>query len=109
MAQTYSDMPKGNSAKSDRVSDEVCRRMLLEVRIQRLNEKMKYIDDAMQLLDESERQVIEYIKKDFKMTRIAVLMQCPRRKVVYTRDKAIEKILEYVNKNEDLCLEKHYG
>ena len=107
MAQTYSDMPKGSNVKSDRVSDEVCRRMLLETRIKRLNAKMAYIDEAMCVLDETERKVIEYIKQEYKMTRIAIVLRCPRRKVAYIRDKAIEKIWVFANKNVEFCLKQH--
>ena len=95
MSQTYSDMPKGKGKTSDSGCNEVFRRLVLESRIKVIDEKMKYIDNAMCILDELERQTIEYIKKGYKMSKIANIIKCPRRKIVYATDRAIEKILKH--------------
>ena len=108
LSQTYSDMPKGDGGTTDSVSNEVFRRMMLEIRIKRLNARLEYIDESMCVLNELEKKVIDYIKKGFKMTRIAILLSCPRRKIVYTRDKAIEKIREYANEKVQICSNEYY-
>lgn len=103
MCQTYSDMPKGSSNTFDSVSNEVFRRMMLEERIKKLSARMVYIDKAECVLHDFEKEVISYIKSGYNMSRIAVLLNVSRRRVVYIRDRAIEKIRKYVNENPHLC------
>lgn len=108
MSQTYSDMPRGNGGTADSVSREVFRLMVLEERIEKLNDRTKYIDEAECVLHDFEKEVIEYIKKGYKMSRIAVLLNTSRRRVVYIRDRAIKKIWNYANKNAQSCPKKYY-
>lgn len=108
MSQTYSDMPRGNGGTADSVSREVFRLMVLEARIEKLNDRTKYIDEAECVLHDFEKEVIEYIKKGYKMSRIAVLLNTSRRRVVYIRDRAIKKIWNYANKNAQSCPKKYY-
>lgn len=110
LSQTYSDMPKGNGGTNDGVSNEVFRRLLLKDRIEKLEAKMLYIDRAEETLDEIERQVIQYLKRGYKMTRIAILLGCSRRNVVYIRDKAIEKIMIHANRHRKVksCSNKYF-
>lgn len=108
MSQTYSDMPRGNGGTADSVSREVFRLMVLEERIEKLNDRTKYIDEAECVLHDFEKEVIDYIKKGYKMSRIAVLLNTSRRRVVYIRDRAIKKIWNYANKNAQSCPKKYY-
>ncbi len=108
MSQTYSDMPRGNGGTADSVSREVFRLMVLEARIEKLNDRTKYIDEAECVLHDFEKEVIDYIKKGYKMSRIAVLLNTSRRRVVYIRDRAIKKIWNYANKNAQSCPKKYY-
>ena len=80
-------------------SGEVFRRLVLECRIKKINERMEYIDKAMPVLNDFEKQVVDYLKQGYKMSRIAVLLKCPRRKITYTRDAAISKIMQYTEQN----------
>lgn len=102
MAQTYSDMPKGKGTTYDGVSSEVFRRLVIEDRIKKLQNKMVYIDNAMYILDDFEKEVINYSKQGYKMTQIAVKMNCTRRKVESARDKAIDKIRVHLCGDERL-------
>jgi DNA-binding NarL/FixJ family response regulator len=104
MAQTYSDMPKGKGNTYDGVCSEVFRRMVIEDRIKKLNNKMVYIDNAMYILDDFEKEVINYSKKGYKMTQIAVQLDCTRKKVENARNRAIDKILEYICRDERLSV-----
>lgn len=108
MSQTYSDMPRGKGGTADSVSSEVFRLMILESRIKKLNDRMKYIDEAECVLLDFEKEVIDYIKNGYKMSRIAVLLNTSRRKVVYIRDRAIKKIWKYANENAQLCTREYY-
>lgn len=103
MSQTYSDMPKGNNNTSDCVSREVFRRMVLEERIRKLRARMAYIDEAECVLHDFERDIIDQIKMGYQMSRIAVARNTSRRRIVYIRDRAIEKMRKYVNDNPHLC------
>ena len=85
------------------MSREVFRLMVLEARIEKLNDRTKYIDEAECVLHDFEKEVIDYIKKGYKMSRIAVLLNNSRRRVVYIRDRAIKKIWNYANKNAQSC------
>lgn len=100
MAQKYSDLPRSKGGTSDSVSSEVFRRLMLEMRIKKLDEKMVYIDQSMPLLNDFEREVINYSKNGYKMTQIAVKLNCSRQMVKYERNKAIIKILQYACKQE---------
>lgn len=100
MSQTYSDLPRSKGGTSDSTSGEVFRRLVLECRIKKINERMEYIDKAMPVLNDFERQVVDYLKQGYKMSRIAVLLKCPRRKITYTRDAAISKIMQYTEQNQ---------
>lgn len=104
MAQTYSDMPRGKGNTYDSVCSEVFRRLVVEDRIKKLNNKMRYIDNAMHVLDEFEREVIEYSKQGYKMTQIAVQLDCTRKKVENARNRAIDKILDYLCKEESVSV-----
>lgn len=107
MSQTYSDMPRGNGDTDDGVCREVFRLMRLESRIEKLNARTKYIDEAECVLHDFEKEVIDYIKKGYKMSRIAVLKNTSRRRVVYIRDRAIKKIWKYANENAQLCTREY--
>ncbi|HAU87455.1 MAG TPA: hypothetical protein DCW90_18815 [Lachnospiraceae bacterium] len=108
MSQTYSDMPRGKSDTADSVSSEVFRLLVLESRIKKLNDRTKYIDEAECVLLDFEKEVIDYIKNGYKMSRIAVLLNTSRRRVVYARDSAIKKIWHYANKNAQSCTRGYY-
>ena len=99
MSKTYSELPRSKGGTSDSTSGEVFRRLVLECRIKKINERMEYIDKAMPVLNDFERQVVDYLKQGYKMSRIAVLLKCPRRKITYTRDAAISKIMQYTEQN----------
>lgn len=100
MSQTYSDLPRSKGGTSDSTSSEVFRRLVLKCRIKQINERMEYIDRAMPVLNEFEQQVIGYLKQGYKMTRIAVLLNCPRRTIVYARDTAIAKIVKHAEQKD---------
>lgn len=108
MSRTYSDMPSGKGGIVDSVSREVFRLMVLEERIEKLNDRTKYIDEAEFVLHDFEKEVIDYIKKGYKMSRIAVLLNTSRRRVVYIRDRAIKKMWKYANENAPSCPKKYY-
>ena len=51
-----------------------------------------------------EREVIEYSKQGYKMTQIAVQLDCTRKKVENARNRAIDKILDYLCVDERLSV-----
>lgn len=109
LSQTYSDMPRAKGVVTDSVSSEVFRRLVLEVRIKQLNDKLNYIDEALHILNDSQKEVIEYIINGYRMTHIASIQKRSRGQVTYDRDKAIHKITLYVNQKDKSCPNHHFG
>ncbi len=107
--QTYSDMPRAKGGVVDSVSRDVLKKLLLELRIKQLNDKLNYIDEALHILNDSQKEVIEYIKCGYKMTHIASIQKRSRGQVTYDRDKAIYKIALYVNQKAESCPKQHFG
>lgn len=97
MSQTISDMPRGKNSISDSVSSEVFRRLVLKERIKMINERIEYIDEAIKRMDGLEKQIMEYVKNGYSITRIAVLVNRSRPTVTNIRNKGIRKIVEYYN------------
>lgn len=102
VTQRHSYTTRNTGYAADSVSGELFRRLGLEMRIKKINEKMEYIDQSMPLLNELEREVINYSKQGYKMSQIAIKLRCSRRRVEYERNKAIDKILKNLCGKEKL-------
>lgn len=91
----YSQNPRIVGKVSDKVCDEVCRRMDLEKRIKMIKAKVDYIDESFESLENSQKIIMKLIADGHKMSQIARKLNCSRSIIVSERNKAIEKIALY--------------
>lgn len=103
ITSAYSHTPRIVWKVSDKVGNEVCRRMDLEKRIKMIKARVDYIDESFELLENSQKIILKLIADGYKMSQIALKLNCSRSIIVSERDKAIEKIALYAENLDSTC------
>lgn len=82
---------------NSKVETNVIRKRDLEERKDKLQNELDQIDEAIQYINEEEKDVIEYIKQGKKLSDIARQLGYKRKRAETIRDSAIRKIAKRVN------------
>ena len=89
-----SDMPKAKGLKSDPVAFEAVRREKDHKKLKRYVERVKYIQDRLDLItDERERTILDCLLDGMTIVSIANHMGCSRKTVRAVRESIVERFL----------------
>lgn len=95
---TYGINPTGGSgfSASSKVENIVIKRMSLDEKIAIQERELEVIDLSFEVLNDTEKEIINYIKSGHKMTVIAKKTNLKRSQVRHRRDTAIRKMTKYI-------------
>lgn len=95
----YSSTGGSKGSVSSKVERHVIRILETEEKIKELEEKIHTIDTAQKVLTNKENEVIELVKiHKRKLSRIAKTIQQSKKHVFNTRNRAIKKMNEYIER-----------
>lgn len=82
---------------NSKVETNVIRKADLEARINKLQDELDQIDEAINYINEEEKEIIERTKKNMKLSDIARELGYKRKRAETIRNSAIKKIAKRVN------------
>ena len=90
----------GGSSFSSKVENVIINKMYVQERMEILEKEVETVDTSQKnALNDFEKEVIDYVKNGFKMSYIARIKKIDRKDIKKARDKAIKKMVLYIEHN----------